>query len=70
MYLGMNTLGPQECAEQISEVLADIFSVSLCQAAVPACLKTAIIIPVPKSPAVTGLNDSADSPHAGSHKML
>ncbi|KAI4874104.1 hypothetical protein NFI96_018126, partial [Prochilodus magdalenae] len=47
----------QECADQISEVLADIFNVSLTQAAVPTCLKTATIIPVPKSSTVTGLND-------------
>ncbi|KAI4888697.1 hypothetical protein NFI96_003873 [Prochilodus magdalenae] len=39
----------RECADQISEVLADIFNVSLTQAAVPTCLKTATIIPVPKS---------------------
>ncbi|KAI4883003.1 hypothetical protein NFI96_002046 [Prochilodus magdalenae] len=47
----------RECADQISEVLADIFNVSLTQAAVPTCLKTATIIPVPKSSTVTGLND-------------
>ncbi|KAI4901454.1 hypothetical protein NFI96_022824 [Prochilodus magdalenae] len=35
----------RECADQISEVLADIFNVSLTQAAVPTCLKTATIIP-------------------------
>ncbi|KAI4881499.1 hypothetical protein NFI96_012321 [Prochilodus magdalenae] len=44
-----------ERADQISEVLADIFNVSLTQAAVPTCLKTATIIP--KSSTVTGLND-------------
>ncbi|KAI4876536.1 hypothetical protein NFI96_002224 [Prochilodus magdalenae] len=42
---------------ETSEVLADIFKVSLTQAAVPTCLKTATIIPVPKSSTVTGLND-------------
>ncbi|KAI4891554.1 hypothetical protein NFI96_034005 [Prochilodus magdalenae] len=47
----------RECADQISEVLADIFNVSLTQAAVPTCLKTATIIRVPKSSTVTGLND-------------
>ncbi|KAI4882981.1 hypothetical protein NFI96_015780 [Prochilodus magdalenae] len=46
----------RECADQISEVLADI-NVSLTQAAVPTCLKAATIIPVPKSSTVTGLND-------------
>ncbi|KAI4898094.1 hypothetical protein NFI96_001759 [Prochilodus magdalenae] len=38
----------RECADQISEVLADIFNVSLTQAAVPTCLKTATIIPGPQ----------------------
>ncbi|KAI4891278.1 hypothetical protein NFI96_006373, partial [Prochilodus magdalenae] len=47
----------RECADQISEVLADIFNVSLTQAAVPTCMKTATIIPVPKSSTVTSLND-------------
>ncbi|KAI4894551.1 hypothetical protein NFI96_022922 [Prochilodus magdalenae] len=47
----------RECADQISEVLADIFNVSLTQAAVPTCLKTATIIPVPKSSTVTGGTD-------------
>ncbi|KAI4881461.1 hypothetical protein NFI96_000613 [Prochilodus magdalenae] len=47
----------RECADQISKVLADIFNVSFTQAAVPTCLKTATIIPVPKSSTVTGLND-------------
>ncbi|KAI4888731.1 hypothetical protein NFI96_022238, partial [Prochilodus magdalenae] len=46
----------RECTDQISEVLADIFNVSLTQAAVPTCLKTATTILVPKSSAVTGLN--------------
>ncbi|XP_072530366.1 mucin-6-like [Salminus brasiliensis] len=47
----------RECADQISEVLADIFNISLIQAAVPTCLMTATIIPVLKSSAVTDLND-------------
>uniref|UniRef100_A0A3B1IEK6 Reverse transcriptase domain-containing protein n=1 Tax=Astyanax mexicanus TaxID=7994 RepID=A0A3B1IEK6_ASTMX len=47
----------KDCADQLSDVLADIFNASLLQAAVPPCLKTATIIPVPKSSTVTGLND-------------
>ncbi|KAI3375924.1 hypothetical protein L3Q82_016342, partial [Scortum barcoo] len=35
----------------------DIFNTSLQQAAVPTCLKTATIIPIPKTSTVTGLND-------------
>ncbi|KAI4901760.1 hypothetical protein NFI96_001046, partial [Prochilodus magdalenae] len=53
----------QECADQISEVLADIFNVSLTQAAVPSCLKTPTIIPVPKSSTVTATIDVTVDPH-------
>ncbi|KAI3352058.1 hypothetical protein L3Q82_020873 [Scortum barcoo] len=42
---------------QLTEVLTDIFNTSLQQAAVPTCLKTATIIPIPKTSTVTGLND-------------
>ncbi|KAI3353495.1 hypothetical protein L3Q82_019286 [Scortum barcoo] len=46
------------CAYQLTEVLTDIFNTtSLQQAAVPTCLKTATIIPIPKASTVTGLND-------------
>ncbi|KAI3352228.1 hypothetical protein L3Q82_005575 [Scortum barcoo] len=45
------------CAYQLTEVLTDIFNTSLQQAVVPTCLKTATIIPIPKTPTVTGLND-------------
>lgn len=46
----------RDCAHQLS-VLTDIFNTSLLEACVPACLKAATIIPVPKSSKVTGLND-------------
>ncbi|KAI3364745.1 hypothetical protein L3Q82_000901 [Scortum barcoo] len=47
------------CAYQLTEVLTDIFNTSLQQAAVPTCLKTATIIPIPipKTSTVTGLSD-------------
>ena len=45
------------CADQLAVVLTDIFNTSLTQAAVPTCLKTATIIPIPKTTTVTGLND-------------
>ncbi|KAI3355175.1 hypothetical protein L3Q82_017875 [Scortum barcoo] len=45
------------CAYQLTEVLTDIFNTSLQQAVVPTCLKTATIIPIPKTSTVTGLND-------------
>ena len=38
----------KDCAEQLSDVFTDIFNTSLSQAAVPTCLKSATIIPVPK----------------------
>ena len=47
----------KDCADQLSEVLADIFNTSVSQARVPSGLKTSTIIPVPKTPAVSSLND-------------
>ncbi|KAI3352931.1 hypothetical protein L3Q82_019494 [Scortum barcoo] len=44
------------CAYQLTECNS-VFNTSLQQAAVPTCLKTATIIPIPKTPTVTGLND-------------
>lgn len=41
----------------IAAVFTTIFNRSLQQATAPTCLKTATIIPVPKSSAITGLND-------------
>lgn len=45
------------CADQLACVLTDIFNISLDQAIVPSCLKTATIIPVPKKSRITSLND-------------
>lgn len=47
----------KECADQLAQVLTDIFNISLSQAVVPSCYKKATIIPVPKQPTVTCLND-------------
>lgn len=47
----------KECADQLAGVLTDIFNISLSQAVVPPCLKTATIIPVPKKPTISSLND-------------
>ena len=47
----------KSCAYQLAAVFTNIFNRSLQQATVPTCLKTAIIIPVPKTSAITGLND-------------
>ena len=38
----------KDCAEEITDVLTDIFNTSLSQAVVPTCLKSTTIIPVPK----------------------
>ncbi|KAI3374399.1 hypothetical protein L3Q82_005970 [Scortum barcoo] len=37
------------CAEQLAGVFTDIFNLSLAQTAVPACFKTTLIVPVPKT---------------------
>lgn len=47
----------KECADQLAPVFTRIFNLSLQQALVPTCRKTAIIIPVPKTSAITSLND-------------
>ena len=48
----------QACADELTDVLTDIFSISLCRAAVPRCFKTSIIVPVAKKKsAVSRLND-------------
>lgn len=38
----------KDCADQLSEVFTTIFNLSFRQSVVPACLKSATIIPVPK----------------------
>ncbi|KAM3843222.1 nuclear pore complex protein Nup107 [Diretmus argenteus] len=45
------------CANQLKDVFADIFNVSLSQGVVPTCLKSATIIPVPKKNNPACLND-------------
>ncbi len=45
------------CADQLSGALTRIFNLSLTQASIPSCLKSATIIPVPKKSPVRGLND-------------
>lgn len=47
----------RDCADQLAVVFTGIFNRSLSKAVVPTCLKTAIIIPVPKKNKVTCLND-------------
>ncbi|KAK1802807.1 hypothetical protein P4O66_021353, partial [Electrophorus voltai] len=45
----------RECADQLAEVLTDIFNISRSCAVVPTCFKTTTIVPVPKKPTVSCL---------------
>ncbi|KAI5094887.1 protein GUCD1 [Silurus meridionalis] len=45
------------CAEQLAEVFMDILNLSLAQAIVPTCFKSATIVPVPKHSTTTELAD-------------
>ncbi|KAF7647838.1 hypothetical protein LDENG_00165960, partial [Lucifuga dentata] len=45
------------CADQLSQIFASIFNHSLLKAVVPSCLKSSIIIPVPKKPTIDCLKD-------------
>ncbi|KAK0136664.1 hypothetical protein N1851_027167 [Merluccius polli] len=53
---GIPGRGLRICAGQLTEVLTDIFNLSLAQA-VPTCFKTTSIVPVPKHPTAVSLND-------------
>ncbi|XP_059808685.1 uncharacterized protein LOC132382480 [Hypanus sabinus] len=45
------------CADQLADVLSDIFNISLHSAVVPMCFKAATIIPILKKSSVSCLND-------------
>lgn len=45
------------CAQELTHIFREIFSISSCQAAVPFCYKTAAWHEVPKKPSVTCLKD-------------
>ena len=47
----------RHCADQLTSVLTFIFNWSVQLGIVPACLKSAVIIPVPKKTRITCLND-------------
>ncbi|XP_032882256.1 uncharacterized protein DDB_G0271670-like [Amblyraja radiata] len=47
----------RECAEQLAEVFINIFNLSLSQSVVPTPFKASIIVPVPKKPLTSCLND-------------
>lgn len=57
---GPNGVSPstlRHCADQLAPVFTDIFITSLALCRVPSCFKTSTIVPVPKKPRITGLND-------------
>ncbi len=45
------------CADQLAPIFTQIFNRSLELCEVPSCFKRSTIIPVPKKPKITGLND-------------
>ncbi|KAF7711331.1 hypothetical protein HF521_000342, partial [Silurus meridionalis] len=45
------------CADQLAPIFTSIFNRSLELCEVPSCFKLSTIIPVPKKPSITGLND-------------
>lgn len=45
------------CADQLAGVFLDIFNMSLQLSMVPVCLKSSIIVPVPKKTTITNLDD-------------
>ncbi|CAG5866946.1 unnamed protein product [Menidia menidia] len=47
----------KECSDQLTHVLTDIFNMSLDQAVVPQCFKSATVVPVPKTTTITCFND-------------
>ncbi len=47
----------KSCADQLAPIFTQIFNRSLELCEVPSCFKRSIIIPVPKKPKITGLND-------------
>lgn len=47
----------QACASQLTSIFTRIFNLSMAQAVIPPCLKSSIIIPVPKKSPTNSLND-------------
>lgn len=45
------------CARELAGVFTDIFNISLSKCSVPTCLKSSIIVPIPKQTVITGFND-------------
>ncbi|XP_059814124.1 uncharacterized protein LOC132385903 [Hypanus sabinus] len=49
--------GTTSPADQLADVLTDIFNISLSSVTVPTCFKAATIVPVPKTSSVSFMND-------------
>ena len=47
----------KNCADQLSGVFTNIFNLSLELGKVPECFKKSVVIPVPKKPSISCLND-------------
>nr|XP_023669577.1 uncharacterized protein LOC111844905 [Paramormyrops kingsleyae] len=47
----------KDCADQLAAVFTNIFNHALSQSTVPPCLKSSVIVPLPKKPRITSLND-------------
>uniref|UniRef100_A0A3B3IDP1 Reverse transcriptase domain-containing protein n=1 Tax=Oryzias latipes TaxID=8090 RepID=A0A3B3IDP1_ORYLA len=54
---GISPATLKHCAGELAAVFTDIFNTSLESCHVPACFKLSTIVPVPKKPRITGLND-------------
>ena len=47
----------KDCADQLAGVFTKIFNQSLSQCTVPPCLKSSVIVPLPKKTTINSLND-------------
>ncbi len=54
---GVSPAWLKTCADQLAPIFTQIFNRSLELCEVPSCFKRSTIIPVPKKPKITGLND-------------
>ncbi len=54
---GVKPVCLKSCADQLAPIFTQIFNRSLELCEVPSCFKRSTIIPVPKKPKITGLND-------------
>ncbi|KAK3569832.1 hypothetical protein QTP86_005862 [Hemibagrus guttatus] len=54
---GVTPVCLRTCADQLAFIFSQIFNRSLELCEVPACFKRSTIIPIPKKPKITGLND-------------